>query len=330
MPAPGPGPGLEEAGAKSRDAAAVATLTLARAFRRNREWGQAIPRYEEFIAGNPDSPDLPYALLELGRTYAQSGATEAALSRFYSVLDLALNREGTSLVKAREVSYTAQYEIALTRLELGQYAQAARLFRGMRQLPLIEVDRANVYFHGARALKLAGDKAGAAEDYRAFLELFSDTAVAAEARFERAVLLAELGRREEAAREVVALLAQPIGSGGTEESWRHWQRRAGNHLANLFYSAGDFAAATKLYDQLLPLSEEARWRWPLMYQRGLAAEQLKDFAKARQIFGELAAVKAGDLPEEVAELPQRAQWRLQHLDWALRIDSELKGLKQGP
>jgi tetratricopeptide (TPR) repeat protein len=152
--------------AKSKAAEALANLTLARSFRRNQDWGQAIPLYEAYILENPNSPELAMVLLELGRTYAQSGANEAALSRFYSVLDMAVNQEGTSLAQGREVAYSAQYEIAQTQMALGRYAQAARLFRGMRKLPLIDVDRANIYLSCARALKLSGDKPGAAEEYQ--------------------------------------------------------------------------------------------------------------------------------------------------------------------
>ena len=215
-------------GAKTKAAEALATLTLARSFRRNQDWGQAIPLYEAYISDNPHSPELPLALLELGRTYAQAGANEAALSRFYSVLDLAVNKEGASPTEGREVAYSAQYEIAQTQMALGRHAQAARLFRGMRKLPLIEADRANVYLSCARALKLAGDKPGAAEEYQALLESCSDSPLALEARFELAVVYAELGRRDDAVREVISLFEQQKSSGDiSDEMLRHWQRRAG-------------------------------------------------------------------------------------------------------
>jgi tetratricopeptide (TPR) repeat protein len=314
-------------GAKAKAAAALANLTLARSFRRNLEWGQAIPLYEAYILENPNSPELPTTLLELGRTYAQAGANEAALSRFYSVLDLAVNQEGASLTQGREVAYSAQYEIAQTQMALGRYAQAARLFRGMRKLPLIDVDRANIYLSCGRALKLAGDKPGAAEEYEALLQSFSDSPVAPEARFELAVVYAELGRRDDALREVLSLFERQKSSGSSDETWRYWQRRAGNQLANMFYSTGNLPEAAELYGKLLQLSGDARWRWPLLYQVGLVAEQMKDFAKAKVTYTELAAAKAEGLSAEVAELPKLAQWRLEHLKWAERMDAELNSLK---
>lgn len=317
----------DKPGAKAKAAEALANLTLARSFRRNLEWGQAIPLYEAYILENPNSPELPTTLLELGRTYAQSGANEAALSRFYSVLDMAVNQEGASLTQGREVAYSAQYEIAQTQMALGRYAQAARLFRGMRKLPLIDVDRANIYLSCGRALKLAGDKPGAAEEYQALLLSFSDSPVAPEARFELAVVYAELGRRDDALREVLSLFERQKSSGSSDETWRYWQRRAGNQLANMFYSAGNLPEAAELYGKLLQLSGDARWRWPLLYQVGLVAEQMKDFAKAKVTYTELAAAKAEGLSAEVAELPKLAQWRLEHLKWAERMDAELNSLK---
>jgi tetratricopeptide (TPR) repeat protein len=320
---------VDNPGATPKAAEALANLKLARSFRKNLEWGQAIPLYEAYILENPNSPDLPLAVLELGRTYAQVGAYDAALSRFYSVLDLAVNQEGAGLTPGREVAFSARYEIARTQLALGRYAQAARLFLGMRRLPLIDGDRASIHLSGAQALNLAGDKPGAVEEYQALLQSFSDSPLAPEARFELAVIYAELGRRDDAVREVMALFERQKNSGSSDETWLYWQRRAGNQLANMFYSAGNLSEAAELYGKLLQLSGDARWRWPLLYQVGLVAEQMKDFAKAKISYTELAAAKAEGVSAEVAELPKLAQWRLEHLKWAERMDAELNSLKPG-
>jgi hypothetical protein len=62
---------------------------------------------------------------------------------------------------------------------------------------------------------------------------------------------------------------------------------------------------------------------------GLVAEQMKDFAKAKVSYTELAAARAEGVSGEVAELPKLAQWRLEHLKWAERMDTELNSLKPG-
>ena len=309
--------------------ASSGSLALARLFRRDRDWGKAIPPYESYLSENPNAPDRALVLLELGRTYAQTGALEAALSRFYLVLDSAVNQSGGTFLEAREVAYSAQYEIAQTQMALGRHAQAARLFRGMRQLPLADEDRARVYLFSARALNLAGDKSGAVDDYRALLQTFPASEVASEARFEFVVLLAELGRRDQALVEVLALFESDKRSSTEEESWRHWQRRAGNKLANMFYDAGNLPESAELYAKLLPLSADPGWRWPLLYQIGLVAEQMKNFARAREVYVELASAKAEKLPTEIAELPRLARWRIEHLDWVKTTESELKSLKSG-
>ena len=266
-------------------------------------------------------------LLELGRIYAQTGAHEAALSRFYLVLDSAVNQSGGSFLEAREVAYSAQYEIAQTQMALGRHAQAARLFRGMRQLPLADEDRARVYLFSARALNLAGDKQGAVDEYRSLLQTFPASEVGSEARFEFVVLLAELGRRDEALVEVLALFESDKRSGASEESWRYWQKRAGNKLANMFYDAGNLPESAELYSKLLPLSPDPGWRWPLLYQIGLVAEQMKNFGRAREVYVELASAKAEKLPTEISELPRLARWRIEHLDWVKETEAELKSLK---
>lgn len=309
--------------------ASSGSLALARMFRRDRDWGKAIPPYEGYLSENPNAPDRALVLLELGRTYAQTGAYEAALSRFYLVLDSAVNQSGGTFLEAREVAYSAQYEIAQTQMALGRHAQAARLFRGMRQLPLADEDRARVYLFSARALSMAGDRPAAADEYRALLQTFPASEVASEARFEFVVLLAELGRRDEALVEVMALFESDKRSGAAEESWRYWQRRAGNKLANMFYDAGNLPESAELYSKLLPLSADPGWRWPLLYQIGLVAEQMKNFARAREAYVELASAKAEKLPTEISELPRLARWRIEHLDWVKATELELKSLKSG-
>lgn len=322
---PDPGKDSEQ----NKAIASSGSLALARMFRRDRDWGKAIPPYESYLGENPNAADRALVLLELGRTYAQTGAYEAALSRFYLVLDSAVNQSGGTFLEAREVAYSAQFEIALTQMALGRHAQAARLFRGMRQLPLADEDRARVYLFSARALSLAGDRPAAADEYRALLQTFPASELASEARFEFVVLLAELGRRDESLVEVMALFESDKRSGAAEEAWRYWQRRAGNKLANMFYDAGNLPESAELYAKLLPLSADPTWRWPLLYQIGLVAEQMKNFARAREVYVELASAKAENLPTEISELPRLARWRIEHLDWVKSTESALKSLKTG-
>jgi tetratricopeptide (TPR) repeat protein len=315
---------------KNKGITASGNLALARRFRRDREWGRAIPPYETYLRDNPDAPDRALILLELGRTYAQAGALESALTRFYLVLDSAVNQGEGSGSDSREVAYSAQYEIAQTYMSLGRHAQAARLFGGMRQLPLGDEDRARIYLLRAKALNLSGDRSGAADEYRSLLQTFPACEVVSEARFDFVVLLAELGRRDEALVEVLALFEGDKRSGATEESWRYWQRRAGNKLANMFYDAGNLPESAELYSKLLPLSTDPGWRWPLLYQIGLVAEQMKDFARAREAYTELVSATAGKLPTEISELPRLARWRIEHLDWVKSAGSALQGLKSSP
>jgi tetratricopeptide (TPR) repeat protein len=200
----------------------------------------------------------------------------------------------------------------------------------MRQLPLGDEDRARIYLLRAKALNLSGDRSGAADEYRSLLQTFPACEVVSEARFDFVVLLAELGRRDEALVEVLALFEGDKRSGATEESWRYWQRRAGNKLANMFYDAGNLPESAELYSKLLPLSTDPGWRWPLLYQIGLVAEQMKDFARAREAYTELVSATAGKLPTEISELPRLARWRIEHLDWVKSAGSALQGLKSSP
>lgn len=321
--------GLEFPQGETQEGARSGRLQLARSFRRTLNWGLAIPVYEEFLRDFPASPDYPVALLELARTFAQSGANEAALSRFYSLLDYVLKQDEAASKEALELSYTAQYEIAQIHLAQGRFAQAARLLKGMHTLPLADANRARVFFACARALKFSGDRPAAVEEYLALLKFVPESALEAETRGELIMLLTGLDRGDEALRELLALTDRASAPAPSADAlpWRYWQGKAGNAVANMFYLAGRLEAAGQLYGKLAKISAEPQWLWPLLYQQGQVAERLKNFEQAKAFYNELAAATAKDVPKEIANLPAAGRARLDHVGWMVQMATDLQGLK---
>ncbi len=70
------------------------------------------------------------------------------------------------------------------------------------------------------------------------------------------------------------------------EVWVYWQRRAGNEIANQLYKEGDYLDALQIYQSLAELDSSAAWQAPVWYQIGLVYEQLQQWQKATDTYGQ--------------------------------------------
>lgn len=308
----------------------AALLGLARTYRGKEDLTKACALYGRIIADYPASPLLPAVYLESGRCLRMLGAHRFAISRFYSVINATLKipQEGAS--HYRQLARTAQYEIAETYFQAGDYEQAHRFFSRLDLLDLAPADRARAAFRAAWSLTLAGDHDKAIPHLRNYLSLYPSGADAAEARYLLAVSLRQLGRTQESLAAALDLLRIEKARGQADaQNWAYWQRRTGNQLANTFYEEGDTASALAIYRTLHRLGGPLEWTLPLLYQIGLCQERLRLPLDARasyqSILDTLRAARA-DKPAEAArldDLATMAEWRLRHLDWLDQTDRHL-------
>ncbi len=296
-------------------------LGLAHMFRKSGALTKAVAIYEKFLKEFPDDARVPDAYLDLGRTLREMGAYNLALTNFYSVINSTLKLPPAGFDHYTLLAKTAQFEIAETYFESGDFAEAGKFFTRVRLLDLAAADRARAHFMAGCAQQRAGDLDSAVATLRTYLEQWPDDENVPEARYVLATALDELKRPQEALSATLALLnTEHTRVASDPRRWTYWQRRTGNQLANRFFQNGDAINALAIYDCLASLSPDPGWRLPVLYQTALCYERLFQTDRARaayQAIMDAAKPKAGaPAPTaEITELGGMAQWRRAHLEW---------------
>ncbi len=301
-----------------------ALLGLARMFRRQGASTKAAAIYERYIKEYPTDERTPDALLELGRTLRDLGVYKTAIARFYSVINSTLKLPGDGFDRYQLLARTAQFEIAETYFQAGDFAEANKFFTRLRLLDLAPVDRARAHFKAGYALKLQGDLEGAINTLRAYIEQWPEDENVPEARYLIAISFRELKRPQEAFAQTLELLrTEKARIEADPKRWAYWQRRTGNQLANDFFESGDTLNARAIYAGLLAISTENTWRLPITYQLGLCDERLGHPERARVSYQAIIDA-AGKTPgADVTELATMAKWRLEHIDWREKTSGQI-------
>ena len=306
-----------------------ALFGLGRMYRKQGAFTKASAVYEKFLKLYPDDPRVPDALLDLGRSQRAMGAYKNAINRFYNVINSTLKLPPESYEHYQQLAKTAQFEIAETHFETGNFVEAAKFFDRLRLLDLAPEDRARAHFKSACALLKGGEAEKAAAIFTQFIEQWPQDVNVPEARYLLALTLRQLGRAEEALTITLTLLRTEHSTAGVDpKNWAYWQRRTGNQLANDFFQNGDTLSAVAIYDGLTHLSDNPAWRLPIIYQMGLCYERLRQTDRANQAYRDIVAAvahPAGKEPitGELTDLARMAEWRIGQLDWNGRTDSQL-------
>ncbi len=304
-----------------------ALLGLARAYRKEGNTTKAAALYERFIKDSPADDRLPDAYLELGRTLRAMGANKLALNRFYSVINSTLKLPQSGLGHYESLARTAEYEIAETYYENGEYDRAGAYFSRLQLLELSATDRAHASFMAAHSQILAGDLETGCKSLHLFLETWPSNENVPEARYLLATTLRKMNRPQEALAAVMDLLRQEKQLLAADpQTWAYWRRRTGNLLANDFFQSGDTMSALSIYRSMIGLDDAPEWQLPVLYQVALCNERLFDFGEASAAYQKIIAAAAAAKPApspEIAELAQMASWRLQHIEWLQSTDTTL-------
>jgi len=318
---------LAEKATPEQDHAAL--MGLARTYRKKTEFTKAAAVYETLIKQAPDDPELPVVYLELGRTLRALGAYKPAITRFYSVINSTLKLPENNPDSYRQLARTAQFEIAETYFQSGDYEQANRFFSRLKLLDLAPEDRARAHFKSVYALVLAGEHEKAVAGFRAYLDQNPNDENVPEARYLLATSLRQLGRFNESLTVALELLrAEKKYVQSDPKRWTYWQRKTGNQLANQFYEQGDFGSALVIYQNLANISPEPAWRLPVVYQIGLCSERLRMFDRAKECYETIVdnakpSTADGARRQELVDLFEMADWRLKHLVWEQTTDHQL-------
>ena len=293
-----------------------ALLGLGRMFRIHGSLTKAAAIYERFLKDYPDDERTPDALLDLGRTLRALGIYKAAITRFYSVINSTIKLPSSGFEHYQVLTKTAQFEIAETHFQSGDYAQAAKFYARLHLLDLAPEDRARAQFKAAYSLRLKGDLETAITSLRAYIDQSPDDENVPEARYLLSVTLREMKRTQEAFLATLELLrTEQSRVAKAPKHWAYWQRRTGNQLANEFFESGDTVNAQAIYTGLVDLAPEPTWRLPLIYQIALCYERLGLPDRARASYQSIIDTAGAPPPAELAEMARMAAWRLNHLAW---------------
>jgi len=310
-----------------------ALMGLARTYRKKNEFTKAAAVYETLIKQFPENPLLPIVYLELGRTQRALGAYKPAITRFYSVINTTLKLPDDNPDSYRQLARTAQFEIAETYFQSGDYEQANRFFSRLKLLDLAPEDRGRAHFKSIYALTLSGDDEKAVSGFRAYLDQNPNDENVPEARYLLATSLRKLGRYNESLAAALELLrAEKKYSQSDPKRWTYWQRKTGNQLANQFYEQGDFGSALVIYQNLANIAPDPSWRLPVLYQIGLCNERLHLYERAREsyqtIIDNTGPTPAGQPTrrQDLIDLYEMADWRLKHLTWTQNTEAQIKTL----
>jgi TolA-binding protein len=339
------------------DDLAHALLGLARVHRKQGALTKAAAIYERYLKDYPADNQVPDALLELGRTHRALGAPQLALSRFYSVINSTLKLSSEQFGHYQMLAKTAQFEIAETHFQQGDYTEANKFFSRLRLLDLAPADRARAHFKSAYALYLGNDLDGAVTTLHSYLEQWPQDENVPEARYLLSLSLRSLGRKQEALDATLELLRSQQATGDAKR-WSYWQRRTGNQLANDFFQNGDTQNALAIYQGLANLSPDPGWRLPITYQIGLCYERMRITERAMAAYqsivdgtkpaarpepaerAEPVAATEQNIPDgapgeaakpaapkpaspELTELARMAAWRLTQLNWHEQTENQL-------
>ncbi|HEY3757936.1 MAG TPA: tetratricopeptide repeat protein [Opitutaceae bacterium] len=298
----------------------TALLGLAHMYRRAGSLTKAEAIYEHFIKDRPEDERVPDALLESGRTLREMGAYKLALNRFYNVINSTLKFPSSGFEHYESLAKTAQFEIAETHFEAGEYEDASKYFLKVRLLDLAAEDRARAHFMAAFSQIRAGDGDEGVVTLKGFLHDWPNDVNNPEARYLLATTLRQLHRPDEAMAVALDLLKAERRKDKDDPSrWAYWQRRTGNQVANELFQNGDIFNALSIYRGLQALSLDPAWRLPVSYQVGLCYERLGQLDKAGAAYTE---VSKGPDPE----LAEMASWRLAHLAWRDNTDREFSAI----
>ncbi|MBE2213787.1 MAG: tetratricopeptide repeat protein [Opitutaceae bacterium] len=307
-------------------------LEMAGLYRGADQLTKAAAVLEKYIKTYPSDREVPQVLLELGAIYRDLGVYSMATARFFQVLNSTLRVSDEDIPQYRRLAMKARLEIAETYAVQGNLAEAEKYYSRLQLLELEPADRERVLLRAAQmqfTLKqwLAAEKALAA-----FVAGSPESPHLAEVRYMRAKALEELGRKQEAVDEVVALLQMPVsGDAEVARSTSYWKRRCANELANTFYERGDFLGALAIYQALARASMDPTWRWPAIYQIGLCFERMEMPQRAAEAYDailapETAPAPGARLPESLVSLQDMARWRRSHLVWIEDAGKQLQSL----
>jgi tetratricopeptide (TPR) repeat protein len=301
---------------------------MAMAAKEQDELTRAQQIYAQFLSRWPNDVLVPEVLLRQGQTFRQMGLNNLALAKFYGVMTSALVLKNDTLDYYQRLVLQAQIEIAESYFQLGKYNESAEFFSRLLKQDNPALDRPLARFRLVHSLSALGRNEETVAQGQDFLIHFPGRPEQAEVRFYVALALKQLGRNNEALRQVLTLLQEEKTLAKEHpELWAYWQQRAGNEIGNQLYREGDYTRALDIYLTLAQLDPQPAWQLPVVYQIGLTYEKLDQPEKAIHSYQDIlqreSQVGSNASPGLKAVL-EMAHWRIGFIQWQTKAQTETR------
>jgi tetratricopeptide (TPR) repeat protein len=299
-----------------------ALFELALAEQDNNNFVKAQQVFAQYLQRYPEDPSAPEVLLRQGLLYRQMGVNTMAIGKFYTVmstaLKLRLDNNGADYYK--RLVLQAQTEIADTYYIQGQFNESADFYARLLKADSPSLNKQQIEFNLIRSLSYLTNQTETIAGAERFLERFPDYSDVPEVRFILASAYTTVGRNSDASKQVLLLLqSQQENARRNPELWVYWQRKAGNEIANQLFKEADYLDALQIYQNLAALDPAPAWQAPALYQVGLVYEQLQQWEKATDTYGQILArrveLTGSNAPPSLSSLCEMAQWRKDYIAW---------------
>ena len=303
--------------------------------------------WSQYLQLYPQDPAVPDVLLRQGLLYRKMGVDEFAISKFYAVMSTALKLKLDNLAYYKKLVVQAQTEIADTYYLDAKFSEAADFFNRILKSGDAEANREQLEWKLIRSLSYLTNHTETIAKAQSFLSRFPHSPNLPEVRFLLARALKDMGRNPDAMQQVLLLLqSQQDNVSKDPETWAYWQRRAGNEIANQLYKEGDNVDALQIYLNLAQLDQSPVWQVPVLYQAGMAYEQLQQWQKATraavggaptaamatimsgpgrsptEVVGQVAADQQSDQSEDSGHGHHAGRHHARHVQHVLGVDEE--------
>jgi tetratricopeptide (TPR) repeat protein len=297
-----------------------ALFELALATQDNNDFVKAQQIFGQYLQRYPEDPSAPEVLLRQGLLFREMGVHTLAISKFYAVMSTALKLRLDNIEYYKNLVLQAQTEIADTYYTLGQFNESADFYTRLLKNESPALDKPQVEFKLIRSLSYLTNRNETITRAQQFLERYPNYPDLPEIRFDLASAYKASGRNADAMRQVLLLLqSQQDNARNNPELWVYWQRRAGNEIANQLYKEADYLDALQIYQNLAALDSAPSWQAPVLYQVGLVYEQLEQWQKASDTYGQILArrteLTASNAAPSLASICEMAQWRKDYITW---------------
>jgi tetratricopeptide (TPR) repeat protein len=278
---------------------------------------QIFAQYLHLYGDDPSAPDV---LLRQGLIYRQMGVSTLAVSKFYAVMSTCLKLKLDNMDYYKKLVLQAQIEIADTYYLEGSYLEASDYFNRLSKMDSPQLDQTEIQFKLIRSLSYLTNYSDTIAKAQVFLDIHATAAEIPEVRFILASALKQIGRNQDATKQVLLLLqTEQRAASDDPETWIYWQQRAGNEIANQFYKEGDYLDALQIYTSLSDLDKSPAWQLPVWYQTGLVYEQLLQWQRANDTYQRILdrrnELTGTNSTPSLLALIDMAGWRKNYIGW---------------